>query len=176
VPGVHTAVPVSADGVWIARSALRAVLEETSCKRPLETGGMLLGYQGLERPEAVVQVATGPGLRARHQLTSFEPDGRWQQRELAAIYEASGRRTAYLGDWHSHPRGRAVPSARDVKTARKVSRRPRARAAHPLTLIVGVCDGTYEVCMHRYVEGSLKLVPWYVYEDEDRGSPATAPL
>lgn len=36
--------------------------------------------------------------------TTFLPDAGRQQDRLAEVYASSGRITAYLGDWHTHPR------------------------------------------------------------------------
>jgi integrative and conjugative element protein (TIGR02256 family) len=151
--------------VWIADSAISTILAEAADRAPLETGGMLVGYRGDDRPDLVVTAATGPGPRARHRRYTFAPDGRWQQRLLAAMYEESGRVTTYLGDWHSHPGGQPLPSARDQKTARKVSRRPGARAPHPITLILGVDDDTPVIATYIIDDGSFTAVTWETFAD-----------
>lgn len=157
--------PVAPGKVWIADAAIRTILAEATDRAPLETGGMLVGYRGHDRPELVVTAATGPGPRARHRRYTFAPDGHWQQRLLAAIYEQSGRVTSYLGDWHSHPDGRPLPSTRDLKTARKVSRRSSARAPHPITLILDVDDETVVIATYVIDDGTLHAIPWETFVD-----------
>lgn len=69
--------------------------------------------------------------------TSFAPDGQWQQRQFAAVYEQSGRTVTYLGDWHSHPQGFPRPSGQDRKTAADIAASEQARTPYPITLILG---------------------------------------
>lgn len=142
--------------VWLTLSALEAMELEASLRAPDESGGMLLGYRQRDSQVAITAV-TGPGPRAVHRRSSFVPDGKWQQAELARIYEESGRVTTYLGDWHSHPRGAAVPSVRDLKTARRVARRRRARTRRPITLILAGDESTWRPAVFELLGG--RLVP-----------------
>lgn len=157
--------PVGPRHVWVSQSALRLILDETEDKWPLETGGMLLGYHGQDQPEIVITEALGPGPKARHGSHTFTPDGKWQQRHLAERYESSGRVTTFVGDWHSHPEGLPLPSPRDLKTARKVSRRKSARVPYPATLIVGTEDDRPGICMYVFDEAVLLPVPWEIFGD-----------
>lgn len=114
------------------------MLAETRHWTPDETGGMLLGYRAIESDSAVWVITglidAGPGAaRDRHR---FVPDGPWQQGELEAAYERSGRVNTYLGDWHSHPRGRGSPSAVDRSTYGRVASEPESGTDLPLVLIV----------------------------------------
>jgi integrative and conjugative element protein (TIGR02256 family) len=133
-----TASQFAATKVWLARVALEGMLAEAESRSPLETGGMLLGYVSAagDHDEMVVQEVLGPGPRSRHVKRRFEPDGDWQQHELARRYEDSGRITTYLGDWHTHPGGVPAPSRRDEKTARSIARTTSARMPRPLMLIL----------------------------------------
>lgn len=74
---------------------------------------------------------------ARHGLRSFEPDVRWQQREGERIYRESGRRVAYIGDWHTHPFAAPTPSAQDRGAARLIAGEASFRSPTPLSAIVG---------------------------------------
>lgn len=145
--------------VWLAASALELMLAEAGSREPLETGGMLLGWQGPDdRAGIVVARVLGPGPRAKHRRTRFVPDDRWQRRALAELYERSGRVLRYLGDWHSHPGGGSAPSARDLRTAKKIARRRSARVAAPLTLILaGSAEEEWRPRAHRLIDG--RLVP-----------------
>jgi integrative and conjugative element protein (TIGR02256 family) len=99
---------------------------------PLETGGALLGYW-CGNNEAVVQEAIGPGPHAVHRKTSFCPDADWQHAQMALIYKRSGRRTAYLGDWHTHPTAEHDGlSWIDRRAIKQVAQSTEARAPAPL--------------------------------------------
>lgn len=144
--------------VWIAREVLREIRLEALSTAPLETGGMLLGYRPPAEKPIVVERMIGPGPNAHHALTRFEPDGPWQEQELAELYLRSARRTTYLGDWHSHPRAAAIPSELDRRTARAISRHREARARRPLMLIMGGTDVRPDVRMYQYVRRRLRPV------------------
>jgi integrative and conjugative element protein (TIGR02256 family) len=120
---------------WIRKSAFGELLNEARRWPMRETGGALLGHR--EGELAVVEWVLGPGPVASHGLSHFEPDGPWQQEHGERIYEASGRQVAYLGDWHTHPRGAPTPSRQDRKTARMIANDRGFRAPRPLYAIAG---------------------------------------
>lgn len=102
--------------VWIERACLNALVEDAIHHAPRETGGVLLGY-GTEGEFVIRQLLLG-GPNATRRSDSFRPDGRWQEREIALAYAASGRTDRYLGDWHSHPDGDPAPSTKDRRILR----------------------------------------------------------
>ena len=51
------------------------------------------------------------------------------------MHEASAGRYRYLGSWHTHPFGRASPSATDVAAARSISLEVEVRVPRPLLII-----------------------------------------
>lgn len=121
------------DRCWFDRGALAALFAEAGRWRFRETGGALLGWRSDDGP--VVARILGPGPKARHRWSSFEPDGKWQNEQGQAIYSATGGRIAYLGDWHTHPRGSGQPSAQDRKTAHMIAGDRDFRAPKPLYAI-----------------------------------------
>jgi integrative and conjugative element protein (TIGR02256 family) len=118
---------------WIEPRALETLREEAAGWPLRETGGALLGWQ--KDNESVIAAILGPGPAASHGLSHFEPDTDWQQREGERIYRESGRTVAYIGDWHSHPRGGPNPSRQDRRTAREIAKDPGFRTPEPLYAI-----------------------------------------
>jgi integrative and conjugative element protein (TIGR02256 family) len=147
-----------AERVWIADAVLREMVAEARRHAPLETGGMLLGYEGVDPVEAVVTTLIGPGPTAEHAFDSFVPDAHWQQAELEIVYAESGRVTTYLGDWHSHPDGGPSPGRKDRRTARRVARSGDARAPHPLTIITASNEEDWLFAAYRFVGRSFRLL------------------
>lgn len=111
--------------------------DEARRRFPEESGGALLGYRYPSRRSPIRIIRQiGPGPKARHRRSRFEPDGAWQAEEIAHAYEESGRTLHYLGDWHSHPKGGGGPSRLDRSTARAIAECDAARAPNPLLLIL----------------------------------------
>lgn len=129
------------------------MVAEADEKAPLETGGVLLGVS--DGVNVWIDAVIGPGPGAMHRKTSFTPDAAYQQQEIAAIYETSGRRVSYLGDWHTHPGSAPYLSWRDRRTVRGISRTAGARQPNPVMLILGYGDPWRAVAC-RYVQS-----PWY---------------
>ncbi|MHB8490687.1 MAG: M67 family metallopeptidase [Solirubrobacteraceae bacterium] len=140
--------------VWIDERA-KAVIEGETVKRPrVETGGALFGF-GSDY-ELVIVCAYGPGPRAKHRRTTFEPHPRTTDALIRAVWKASDRRYRYLGSWHSHPGGVARPSGTDVQTTECVANDPAVRLSRPLVLILATqLNGG-----HRSTHGELRAWHW----------------
>lgn len=96
-----------------------------------------MGYWGKKNTIHIAAVV-GPGPGATHEQHRFVPDHPWQTQRIEEIYIDSGRRTSYLGDWHTHPDGEPRPSIRDKATARLIAEHPPARAPKPILLISSI--------------------------------------
>lgn len=155
---------------WIASDEFDAILSSAERAYPKETGGILLGYVD-DASAVVVTAVVGPGPAARHSAHGFLPDSTWQQRQLEDIYEQSGRRCTYLGDWHTHPDGVPIPSWRDLRTLRRIATFGPARVEIP-TMVILAGSETWEAVAWRWrvrVVGPVRvpqrpqataLLPW----------------
>jgi len=138
---------------FISRRLAGTIVDEADAKAPLETDGVLLGVShGIN---AWIDPVIGPGPGAIHNRTSFSPDSAYQQQQINQLYEASGRRIHYLGDWHTHPGSAPYLSGRDRRTLRNISHTHSARQPTPLMLVFGYGDPWRAVAC-RYAPG-----PWY---------------
>lgn len=122
--------------VWISAAAWKRLATESTRRRPLETGGVLMGYTSNDRDTIVITNVIGPGPRAIHGRTTFAPDPAYQERAIARRYRESQRRITYLGDWHSHPGGTARLSRTDRKTLRRIRDHADARTPEPVMTVL----------------------------------------
>jgi integrative and conjugative element protein (TIGR02256 family) len=150
--------------VWLPRDAQAKITRQISNAEPDETGGILLGYEVLADAAVVVTHLVGPGPNSRATRAHFDPDGRWQEKEVARIYEESGRHAKYLGDWHSHPDGAARPSRKDRRTARSIAQHAAARMPTPLMLIVASSDASFRLACFRYSRRKLRRLSLRLYD------------
>ena len=121
--------------LWWESTPWQEMITEASDRELLETGGVLLGWRN--GADVVVSHVVGPGPGAQHERTTFHPDSAWQAERIAELYELSGRRLEYLGDWHTHPGGRPWPSRRDAGTLRHIAASAEARCPDPVMVILG---------------------------------------
>ena len=124
--------------VWLDVHA-RALIEHETRKRPhVESGGALFGFG--DGHDVVIAGAYGPGPRAKHRRTTFEPHPQTTALLMDAVREHSQARYRYLGSWHSHPGGPPRPSGQDVATTERVSAEPEVLLTRPLMLIQSTCS------------------------------------
>lgn len=120
---------------WIDRKVIDELHAEARRWVLRETGGALLGWH--DETDVVVQMVLGPGPRAKHGFSHFEPDAQWQGNRGREIYTESGRTIAYVGDWHTHARGLPIPSRQDKRTMATIADDNDFRAPNPLSAILG---------------------------------------
>lgn len=119
----------------ISSEILAECCHEASSHYPLESGGTFMGY--VHNGVVVVDGHVGAGPIARRQRFSFTPDQEWQLEQIALHYEQSGRRSTYVGDWHSHPGASSGHlSAKDCGVLKRIMSTPAARCAQPIMAIL----------------------------------------
>lgn len=122
--------------VWIPRAVLEQCALDAEAFYPRETGGAFMGYWCSDRTQAVITTLIPAGPGARHRLTTFEPDQKWQLGKIKQHYIASGRRQEYLGDWHTHPDATLGElSATDRAVLARIIDTPKARAPRPISMV-----------------------------------------
>lgn len=121
--------------VYLPSHILDACREEAERYYPVESGGTFMGYT--HDDYAVVEALIPAGPRAKRGRYGFAPDQAWQLAEIARCYEQFGRKTTYLGDWHSHPNARSGDlSGKDKSVLKRVIETPHARCSRPLMAIL----------------------------------------
>ena len=84
-----------------------------------ETGGILLGHHHrYPRPLLDVVHAAGPGPLAARRAEFFRRDVRHAQAVADLAYRTDG--SIWIGDWHTHPGGPALPSTTDLASYRSL--------------------------------------------------------
>lgn len=100
--------------VKIGRQALRGMLGHTQHEPgALEAGGVLLGRELLVTGDLVVDAITAPMPGDVRTSTSFFRAAPRHQRRILDAWRASGGTCGYLGEWHTHPEARPIPSRVD---------------------------------------------------------------
>jgi integrative and conjugative element protein (TIGR02256 family) len=119
-----------------------------------EAGGQL--FAEINGADIVIERATGPRRGDSRSRFTYHPNRKLEQREIDRHFAHS---LHYVGDWHTHPEPRAVPSFEDLQSMRECVRKSR----HRLSSFVLVIAGTDEVPSGLHVSlhtGSEVLVLW----------------
>lgn len=119
--------------IWIDAAARELIAVEAVRRRFRETGGTLFGYRADD--DFVVVLAKPPGTRAKHRRTRYLPHVDDVQEEIDEVFSASKGALRYLGEWHTHPGGRAVPSATDKRSAKRIATDSETDLSEPVVLI-----------------------------------------
>lgn len=119
--------------MWIPDEALRRLEQEAARARPLETGGVLVGYRADN--SYVITDVIGPGPGALHRRERFVPDSTWQFEQLDLAFAASPSTRRYVGDWHTHPESPAQLSWIDRRTLARIARGKATGERNPLMMI-----------------------------------------
>ena len=125
------------------------MLEQAQQHFPLETGGMLLGYESND--DIVLTKIIGAGPNAKHGYSHFVPDGEYQQSALEEHFWATDGRETYLGDWHTHPKGKNKLSPLDKRTLACIANEPLSGTKHPLMAIFACGGGTWDLGVVRFL-------------------------
>lgn len=136
--------------LWIVDTALGQMRDLASAHAPLETGGMLLGYDA-DGSQAVVTGIVGPGQNARHSRFRFRPDYDYQQQQLETRFARAHGRETYLGDWHTHPSGAGALSWLDQRVLLRIAKTPSSGTTSPVMVVLADGDPVWDLHASRLI-------------------------
>ena len=125
----------TARNLWIREGELAEMRDLASQFAPLETGGVLVGYD-TDCEGAVVTAVIGAGPKASHRRLRFRPDYDYQQAQLEAHFVRTLGRETYLGDWHTHPAGGCALSWLDRRVLVRIASMPSSGTTRPIMMIL----------------------------------------
>jgi integrative and conjugative element protein (TIGR02256 family) len=117
-------------------SVHRSVTEHLRSLRaaPWEIGGWLLGYWTETLDHVVVTHATPPGRRGTPFGVRISGEG--HRGRFDEAWDASGGHVTFLGDWHTHPGGPALPSTTDRRALDKLASNQDYGTPTPIIAII----------------------------------------
>tara|TARA_R110001592_G_scaffold222022_1_gene477054 strand:+ start:25483 stop:25962 length:480 start_codon:yes stop_codon:yes gene_type:complete len=104
--------------------------------KKLETGGILIGKYDEELRLATIVEATPPPKGSRQGKTKFLR-GTLGLKKLLDRHWENG--LYYLGEWHFHPYGEALPSPQDISQMRQLAGDQRYHCPEPILIIAAGC-------------------------------------
>ena len=139
-------------------------LIEKLCKHgmnhyPKEFGGLLIGQYINDNREVVIYETVLPS-EYKSSRFSFERGSLGLKRTLERLYKQAPT-LIYVGEWHTHPDGPAIPSQTDMKALQEIVQDESVFINNPILLIISICKK--ECNPEFYVYANNKI---YKYEEE----------
>lgn len=121
---------------------------------PDEFGGILIGKYAADFSEAFIEgfLTTSKIKNSSSRFTRYAQE---LNQKLDQVHRQSGGETHYLGEWHSHPIGQAIPSHIDKKAMTDIANDPKIETSTPILLIMGNLRQNPELSCYIHKLGSL---------------------
>lgn len=97
-----------------------------------ETGGIIVGLDHGPTVEVTEFAAAGP--HAVHEPTRFTRDLHYAGKVAADAWRRD--RSQWIGEWHTHPKGRREPSVLDLRTYAALLRNPSLRLDRFVAVVI----------------------------------------
>lgn len=110
---------------------------------PKEYGGLLVGRYVNDNKEVLIEQTVLP-KKFKSSAFSFERGVEGLRNILAGLFRKNPS-LIYVGEWHTHPDGRPVPSSTDSSALRTIAEHKDVFIKNPLLLIIGVSSTGYEL-------------------------------
>lgn len=125
-----------------------------------EAGGVLLGRLIEGMGDVVIDEVTGPTRRDRRWRFGFFRSRDGAQRRIRTAWVESQQTRNYLGEWHTHPEDRPVPSTADLANWVRIVTESQYEQDSLIFLIVGRKSvGAWELQKGRNAPVQLKSGP-----------------
>ncbi len=138
--------------VEIGEMALTAMLSFCEQAAHLETGGILVGSYSADGALAHVNEALGPPLGSKSTPTEFTRNTGLSK----ALQRKWPEQQYYLGEWHSHPRGRTIPSRQDRRQMAAIGRDAAYRCPNPILIITARSKDDWRIGVWVLIDGKLR--------------------
>ena len=90
-----------------------------------ESGGIVAGYYDSSFEGIVISDITNPQENDTCSRFKFMRRSKGHQEIMDKLWEDSGHRKSYLGEWHTHDQDSPVPSWIDTASWKKISKKPQ---------------------------------------------------
>lgn len=121
-------------GLRLSSKHFSYILKECARAAPNETGGIFIGYYTDNLDCAYVTAVSKAPIDSRSGKDWFNRGKQGLGRWLNKLWQ---KRHHYLGEWHFHPDGKAIPSRIDMIQMRRIANSADYNCTAPLLLIIG---------------------------------------
>lgn len=120
--------------VLIESKAYERLINIVRSVNNIETGGIIIGYYNVTLTEAIITEVTSQPSDSKAGFSWFVRGIQGLKDLLISRWKVDNE--YYLGEWHFHPIGSALPSNVDISQIKKISKDKRFNCPEPILLIV----------------------------------------
>jgi integrative and conjugative element protein (TIGR02256 family) len=125
---------------------------------PNETGGLLIGHYTESLDCAIVITVTGPPDDSKAGRTWFARGVKGLKAMLARSWKTGAY---YVGEWHAHPGGTAIPSGTDRSQMKNIARKKDFECEEPILILVGGSPPAYQLRAMVFRSGDRRAIELY---------------
>jgi integrative and conjugative element protein (TIGR02256 family) len=126
---------------------------------PKEYGGLFVGRYVNDYTEVIIEDTVLP-KKFKSSAISFERGVQGLRTILQKFFNRAPS-LIYVGEWHTHPDGKPIPSSTDSTALRTIAVHDEVFIENPILLIIGVSNDDYEIGFHVLYKNNI-----YGYEKE----------
>ncbi|WP_111308028.1 Mov34/MPN/PAD-1 family protein [Confluentibacter sediminis] len=125
---------------------------------PNEYGGFLIGYYSDDKK---ILTITDTILPKKYNATPslFMRDNIGVKQHFKNFYKEKPKKY-YVGEWHTHPNNKAIPSITDIKAINSIRNDKDVAILNPVLLIIGYTDNHTEIGFYVLIKDKI-----YKYEN-----------
>lgn len=120
---------------------------------PNEFGGFLIGFYSNDKK---LLTLTDTILPNKYKATPslFERDTKGVKQYFKEFYKENPKKF-YVGEWHTHPNNRAIPSPIDIETIHSIKNDKGVAILNPVLLIIGYNNTENEISFYVLIKDKL---------------------
>lgn len=136
--------------ISISPSIIEKLLGQSKKSNDNETGGILIGHYDKNLEWAIISEVTGPPDDSQSGPNWFYRGIKGLQQKLSNLWP---RQKYYLGEWHFHPHGAAIPSQSDMNQMKKIADSSKYHCPEPILILIGERAGQFEIKAYVFLRG-----------------------
>ena len=142
-------------GINISAYHVGKLISNCKVSKDNETGGILIGHYDKRHECAVITEITGPPNDSQSGTTWFYRGIKGLQHKLSNLWLK--RRHYYIGEWHFHPHGAAIPSQSDINQMKMIAGSAKYHCPEPILVIIGERASQFEMKAYLFLRGNSTM-------------------
>lgn len=120
---------------------------------PNEFGGFLIGHYSEDKKVLIITDTILPN-KYKSTPSIFERDTIGMKQHFKDFYKENPKKY-YVGEWHTHPNNKAIPSITDIKALKSIRNNKDVAILNPVLLIIGYTENDIEIGFYVLIKDKI---------------------